>query len=667
MTGPGGTSWNSAGGSAHVGAQAHTIYGGVAYTTVVHGDLRFDVSPGATAEEKYRVGLNNLTSGMFTKARELIWDAMMAGHRTSDARFHWLVAMLGGRTARQFSSEELLRLKVARRQHLAIDGDPWADGIQLVFRLFESVSLLPKIPKPDRETVVKEFDTLGARQRDLLLPHLELFLDGHLKDDMWRRERASAEARRLDGNRKGRAWMFFQPIPMPPRVRKPLPLSTTSTQQFAARASAALFAVAAAYLGWELLSHGLVLGVLAYVAGLVGGAVAAVNRLELRFLAEQCYTKDRQLRPSAPSASRPPRDGFADKIDALFRRYSAKYLPDRAERAAWEAATAGIRERDRDEIVTEYRESRIPAERVAWLIRYRIRQSRDRWRDGTLYDYRDEFRPRLGTVALCWAGVAIAVLGGAVAIAMLWVQPAADAFGVIGGLACGIWAWRNWREIHLEDRRYVADIEESEQRKMESHAEFMRWTRVLERRPTDEEVARWLDCDRTILLGQAMDHYKLARSQVIAHAFLEEPRAGARSARERNGPTRYSKYRIIVFLLTSDGVRQMTANLGFLAITLRHRERISYRYDAVASAYVSLTSASAESHIQQKLVLTLVNGEPISVIVTDLDPDDFQPGEDADSLTKAMLDAASVADTLHVLEGIAAEGKGWFQERTHSG
>ncbi len=127
---------------------------------------------------------------------------------------------------------------------------------------------------------------------------------------------------------------------------------------------------------------------------------------------------------------------------------------------------------------------------------------------------------------------------------------------------------------------------------------------------------------------------------------------------------RYSRYKLVVFLLTSDGVRQMTADLSVVAIALRHLERISYRYDAVASAYVSLASHASEGpRIQQRFKLTLVNGDPISVIVTDLDPEDFQQGEDADSLSKATLDAASVTNTLHVLEGIAAEGKGWFQER----
>lgn len=108
----------------------------------------------------------------------------------------------------------------------------------------------------------------------------------------------------------------------------------------------------------------------------------------------------------------------------------------------------------------------------------------------------------------------------------------------------------------------------------------------------------------------------------------------------------------------------MSADLRFLQGDVIKGDRLNYRYDAVASAHVSLTPrASSRSRIQQKFKLTLVNGEPISVIVTDLDPDDFEQGETEQSLERATLDAASVANTLHVLEGIAAEGRAWFQER----
>jgi hypothetical protein len=60
--------------------------------------------------------------------------------------------------------------------------------------------------------------------------------------------------------------------------------------------------------------------------------------------------------------------------------------------------------------------------------------------------------------------------------------------------------------------------------------------------------------------------------------------------------------------------------------------------------------------------LTLVNGEPINIIVTDLDPRTSSRERTNNRWRRATPDAASVANTLHVLEGIAAEGKAWFQE-----
>jgi hypothetical protein len=664
VTSPETSSSNVAGGNASVGIQAQSIDldGDL---IIVEGDVRLTVFPGDSPEDKYRIGLNNLNSGKSTKARELIWDAMTEGYKVSEARFHWLVAMLSGRTVRQFSHEELNQLTMTRSQSPRDADDPWSEGTWLVFRLLESAGVLKKEgPRPDISNIISEFDRLGMRQSALLLPHLELCLEGPRKDDMWRRERASAEAGQSGGDRKIRAWKFFQPVPIDPRVRSVRPTCTTPAERFAAWASTGIFAAVAGYFGWELLRHGAVLGVLAYAAGLAGGAVAAVNGLELRFLAERRRMKDGQLQAPGPAASRSPSEGFAGKVDALFRRYSPKYLADKAERDAWEAATAGVRSLDRDEIVEVYRESRIPAERVAWLIRYRIRHSRDRWRDGTLYDYQNQLLPEPGTIRKTRAGIAIAIAGGVVAIAMLRTSPLTDAVSVIAGVLSGVSAWRNWLRIVLEDRRHAADTAEAAQRKAEIEAEFARWTDRLKDRPSDAEMEAWLDRDRTVLLARAMDHYKLARSQVITHAFLEEPGSRAKHARLRNGPMRYSRYKLIVFVLTSDGVRQMSADLGFVAVTLRLGDRISYRYDAVASAHVSLTrSGPPKPRIQQKFTLTLVNGDPISVIVTDLDPEDIQQGEDEYSLSEAALDAASVANTLHLLEGIAAEGKGWFQER----
>lgn len=669
MTGPGDSSFNFVGDNARSFVQAQNVDGDIVYGTVVHGDLRLELPLGATSEDKYRVGVENLRSHRATKARELIWDAMMEGHDTSDACFHWLVAMLSGRTIRQFSQEEITQLKCAQKRHPAFGGDPWIEGARLIFRLLEAVGLLPKDPRPEISTVIDEFDTLDQRQRDMLLPHLELFLEGPRKDDLWERECKSAEVGRLAGERRNRAWMFFQPIPIKPRVRDPEPAAITPANRSAARASTLLFAAAAGYFGWELLWHGGVFGVLAYLAGLAGALSAAAKGPELRFLAERRRMKEQQLQASRPPASRPPRDGFADKVDALFRHYWPQCLSDKTEREAWKASTAGIHAFDRDEIVEVYRESRIPAERVAWLIRYRIRQSRDRWRNGTLYDFRKELRPSPETVAACRVGVVFAVLGGIIAVFMLRSDPLADAVSVIAGVPIGAWAWRSRLRIDLEHRRYEADRKEAKQRQKDSEAEFTRWTDRLTDRPSDAEMATWLDYDRTVLLGQAIDHYKLARHQVNTHAFLEGPGVGARSARVHNGPMRYSRYKLIVFVLTSDGVRQLTAELSTVRMTLQHRERLSYRYDAVASAHVSLPKrASAENpRIQQKFKLTLVNGESVPVIVSDLNLEEIQPGEDEESISNATLDAASLTNTLHVLEGIAAEGKDWVQAQRRKG
>jgi hypothetical protein len=663
VTDSGGTTpFNSAADNANVDVQADSIYGDV---SIVHvHEAPYDPPEGATAEEKFRTGVKNLEGGKASEARALIWEAMMKGYDTSEARFYWLIAMLSERTIRQFSDEEISQLRSKAKQQPAIATDSWEDGTHLIFQLLESVGVLQANPRPDIAQVFKEFDILSKKQRDLLLPHLELFLEGPLKDRIWREERSNAESGQLSGDRKNRAWMFFQPVPAEPRVTQAQPIATTSTEQRVAWASTGIFVVAVGFFGWELARHGAILGLLAYVIALAGAAVAAVTSRELRFLAERRRQKDERLRTPVRSTSVPPRGGFAEKVDALFNRYAAKYVPDKDERAVWQAATAGIRKFDRDEIVTQYRETRIPADRVAWLVRYRIRKSRDSWSSGKLYEYREQLRPMSSAVAKFRAGKAVAILSAVVAIVMFRADPLADAAGTIASLAGGNWVWRNWLRIDLERRRFAADTEESAHRKADSYKEFMRWSDRLKRSPSDAEMAAWLECDRTVLLGKSIDHYKLARHQVITYALLEEAGPRAKRARVRNGPMRYSRYSLIVFLLTSDGVRQMSADLRFLQGDVIEGDRLNYRYDAVASAHVSLTPRpSGDSRIQQKFKLTLVNGEQITAIVTDLDPENFQQGETEQSLERATLDAASVANTLHVLEGIAAEGRAWFQER----
>ena len=187
-------------------------------------------------------------------------------------------------------------------------------------------------------------------------------------------------------------------------------------------------------------------------------------------------------------------------------------------------------------------------------------------------------------------------------------------------------------------------------------AAYERWRQKLASRPDDLEMARWLDCDRKVLMEQAMRHYKLAPCNIIAHAFIEAPAPGRKRARCRNGPWRYSRYRLLIFLLTADGVRQMAVDLDFEKATFHNQDRLNYRYDAVAA--VQVVDAD-DGH--KTFELTLVNGHAIEADVTGSTSDPVAPGEDSRTVSRVTLDAAGLGNTLHVLEGIAAEGKTWIR------
>jgi hypothetical protein len=670
MTWPNGQPVNVASEGAQVGVQAGHAY---IDTVTIPGDVQLTVGQDASPEAKYRAGVENLKSGNPRMARKLIWDAMMSDQVNNDVLFHWLVAMLSGRTVRQFSEEEIDQLKRSRSRYAEAGGDAWADGVRLIYRLLDLV--LPSAvtgakrstAETDMSLLVKQFDNLGETQRDMVRPHLELFLTGPLKDEMWQRELQLAQSRQHADDRPGRAWMFFQPIPAEVSLPSPQPERVSAADRLGMRAFAGLFAVAAGYLDWELLWHGAFLGLLSYAAALAGGAVAAATDLEWRFLTERHRQKDDLFQAPNQSAPRPPGDELTDRVSRLFNRYFARYAPDKAERESWKAATAGIRKFHRCEIIEMCRDSGIPANEVAWLIRYQVRQLKQQWQNGTLYEYRRQLLPRPGTGAARRTGLAVLVLGGVWAVVTLRAHLLADVIA----LPSAFLAWRCWRRVNLERRRYAADSHEHAQRQTAIDKEFRRWSEKLEARPKDADMAAWLGCDRMVLLGGASDHFHLSRSRLLAHAFLEEPGVAVKRARIEGGPWRYAKYRLLVFLLAEDGVRQVKANLDFMIGTLTIRERTSYRHEAIVSMRV-LKEAR-----RQTFELRLTAGEPITVRMRDADPSGVQQDQDAgptegtqeaaEAEEDTAPDVTSVADLLHALERAAGEGRNWFRGRDWAG
>jgi hypothetical protein len=670
MTTPNERPVNFAGEGSQVGVQAQNAY---IDTVTIPGDVQLTVGQDASPEAKYRAGAENLKSGNPRKARQLIWDAMMSGNVNNEVLFHWLVAMLSGRTVQQFTKDEIDQLKRSQSRNAEAGGDAWADGVLLIYRLLDSV-LPPAVIEAKRKTaetdmslLVEQFGDLREKQRDMIRPHLELFLTGPLKDQMWHRELQLAQSRQHAGDRPGRAWMFFQPIPAKVSLPPPRPESVSAADRLMMRGSAWLFAAAAGYLGWELLWHGAFLGLLSYAAALAGGAVAAAADLEWRFLTEQRHRKDELFQvPDQPTPSSPG-DDFTDGVDKLFRRYFVRYAPDKAERGQWETATAGIRKFHTDEIIDMCRGREIPANEVAWLIRYEVRQLKQRWQNQALYEYQSQLLPRPGTIAARRTGLAVLLLGGIWALVALRAHLLADVIA----LPSAYWAWRCWLRINLERRRYAADSEEHAQRQAAIDKEYTRWSEKLEARPKDADMAAWLGCDKMVLLGGALDHFHLPRSRLTIYAFLEERSVAARSARIEGGPWRYAAYRLLMLLLAEDGVRQVRANLNFITGTLTTRERTSYRRDAIVSVRV-LKEAR-----RQTFELRLTAGEPIIIPLRDADPGAVPQGQDAEPAERTpeaaeaaedtAPDVTSLADLLHELERIAGEGRNWSQERGGAG
>jgi hypothetical protein len=311
-------------------------------------------------------------------------------------------------------------------------------------------------------------------------------------------------------------------------------------------------------------------------------------------------------------------------------------------------------------VVATYQGSVANADRIAWLIRHLVSETGKRWKAGTLSD--DPRQPRVSGATFRYRAGVVAVVVGSVGVL---VAAPGELLGVTAAAASGWWAARGWARIAAERKRFADDQEEARRRKADSDAAYARWRQKLARRPEDTEMAAWLDYDRNLLMDDAMRSCGLTRSSVIAHAFIDRPGDHPRRARVRNGPWRYTSYTILLFLLTSYGVRQVTADLDFMGLTFHIRDEIHYRFDAIVSVRVTKMDENdqVDSQGKQRFVLTLISGKILSFDVTHPGEDELQQDEKADEVSAATLDATGVTNAFEVLRGIAADGKEWLAAR----
>ncbi len=173
----------------------------------------------------------------------------------------------------------------------------------------------------------------------------------------------------------------------------------------------------------------------------------------------------------------------------------------------------------------------------------------------------------------------------------------------------------------------------------------------------------WLVCDKTILIDKALRQYRMSWQDVIAHAVLHGHSGKAKAGRARGGPWRYSKYDLRLFLITKDGVREVSSELHFDRAEFKGQQRDNYRFDALSSVHVAEGADKS-----QTLKLTLSNGPARNINATDISS--MEPQHEVmqsdvedwpENFLEMNLSAAGFEHALRILEGIAAEGKGWIE------
>jgi hypothetical protein len=627
--------------SANVAVQAEAIHGPVSV---------YQVESAPSPQQTFNVGLNALHRGMAPEAREHIRDAVVLGRYINGRScFYLLLALLSGRTLQQVPPREIAML---RCMHGAIkDDDEWADAIKLVDHLLTS-----RPTEDGAADLEQELQKLTNEQRNDILQHMEMFLDSSAEDALWARAFEAARSDRHAEDRQNRAWKFFQPEPIGARVLPADSVLIGLGTWTGATVTTALALATVGFIGLTAWQHTGMAAASALLA-LAAGCYASVRSgAEWRCRKERRQAKDREY--ERPPATTTRSDGFARKIDQQFNHYSARYTPPGADKTRWLSETSGVRRALRDEVVTIYREKTVNAKQVAWLTRYLVADVARRWQAGKLQDYRKELRAPLPMRMMCVLAALAAAAAGAF---LIWsgahTSPLIVSLSALAAVTSVWFAARAWVRIAAEYERHSADKAEKQGLLADRQAAFDRWKNKLDNRPDDLEMARWLECDRKAVMEQATALYRLKRQDVLAHAFIEAPATPSYDrARVEKGPWRYSKYKILLFLLTKDGVRQLTVHLDFQKATFRSRARTNYRYDAFTSVQVAETDNG-----ENVFELTLTNGDPIKVKMTD-PPTDVTKNEDKgpQGASQVTLGTAGIWNALHVLEGVAAEGKEWI-------
>jgi hypothetical protein len=604
---------------------------------------------------KLDYGKRCLAGGNPIGARRYFEEAISDGLSSAEVYFHLALAIFSKRSIRDLTTSDRKQLEHIEEQLRDIPENRWSAGLKVVFQLAQPNSR----DQPDHQCGLKLFYDLPEDLQAAIQQHLNLTLNSVVTDALWDNRKESAKREQLANDRTGRAWAFFQPEPARPRAKRPArPEMLPSTRTIVWSITAV---IVFGFLGARILTQLALWPTLSYLTAAIAAFPALYSGARWKFHIDTIIEQDR-IHHGTPRINTAPPNGFTRQVHEHFDYFFAKYHPRNLTVDQWLAKSAGIRLHFGNELADIYREQRIKPGQINWLIRSIAQKTRDRYLSGSLHTYRDKYSPPLKTVSACM------VSSSACVVALFFIVTHAiktldfaslAATSII--IACSRPVVVGWLH-HLADwQTYEDAIRNFRQTLTERTEQYNQWRqRLAALRPSDLEIETWLNADKTMILAHALNVYKLRMSDVIDHSFLLTAERPCQTQREKGGPARHSRYRVLLILISRDGVREFETVLDFNKATYAGEERRNYRFDAISS--IDVTKSPDLSH---SLSLTLTNGPTRTITVgrtwNAIETPREPPGRDDEQAVRVDLESAGFSHTLHLLEGIAAEGRPWLQ------
>jgi hypothetical protein len=680
---------NSADGDAWVGQQVGYIDTQI-NGNVTHEHYAYQLT-NDSPEEQFRIAKEHLRGGAPTTAEGLIADAVARDRLFPEAAYYWALAILSGRPFDHLVAAEFGKLRDIFDRALAGGLDEWHQPLRVIEEFVEW--WIAGEVAPDAEPDKGKFDQAMA-DKELLPPPRRQEIDRHLAMVLhWGQlDRSDSdiaeeiERRRMRKDRRNRVPLFFEPDPEKPRRRHVQAPDYGRKDVLVLAAQLALAAIGVFLLTAAAVRSGVLEAVLMSLTYLTGAALAIRIGLPYQYAIARLRAKDREftIRADRPAArERKAREEHSD-LDVLIAQRFAGALPpdpdDPEAGARFRTETNPWRIRLRDEIMDAYGDPPVETNKLDWLIRWHAAQTAGAWQNRSLYDYRAELRPAPGALGrLILAGTVF--LGGFLAALVTAFGGAPGlAIGALVAVAAGSVAVRDGCMIYNERRRerdeYAAAARLERDEWVAYHQEVAR----LSARPTDAQMAEWLEYDKEFVRTQAMRQYTLKSADVISYFVLTEPAPGCQEARNKYGTTRYSRYIVKLFLLTNNGVREVEQLLDFATGATNKEQRRVFRYSAIAA--VNTTPRTVRPHgrrqvapvagggprnqpprpvLRQAFQITLLNGPDIAIEANydTLLPDELR--ERSRALANLVEETTGANSALLTLESVAAEGQDWIK------